>query len=45
MLPNPAKAKVSWELICVPKREGGLGLKRIEDWKGSNFEAHLEFIH
>jgi len=27
-----AKAKVSWEKFCVPKKEGGLGLKRIGAW-------------
>lgn len=32
-----AEAKVSWELVCVPKTEGGLGLKRLETW------AYLEF--
>jgi hypothetical protein len=25
-----AKAKVAWNDICIPKKEGGLGLKRIE---------------
>ena len=23
--------KVSWEHVCLPKQEGGLGLKRVED--------------
>jgi hypothetical protein len=27
-----AKAKVSWEKICVPRKEGGLRLKRIGAW-------------
>jgi hypothetical protein len=25
-----AKAKVSWTDICLPKKEGGLGLKRLD---------------
>jgi hypothetical protein len=25
-------SKVSWEQVCLPK-QGGLGLKRIENWK------------
>lgn len=24
---------MSWEKVCLPKKEGGLGLKRIKDWK------------
>jgi hypothetical protein len=27
-----AKAKVSWEKICVPRKEGGLRLKRMGAW-------------
>lgn len=27
-----AKAKVSWDLVCMLKREGGLGLKKLEVW-------------
>ncbi|XP_059454950.1 uncharacterized protein LOC132185154 [Corylus avellana] len=26
------KLKVSWKLVCAPKTEGGLGLKRLETW-------------
>jgi hypothetical protein len=35
------KAKVSWESICVPKREGGLGLKRLEDWNRAAILKHI----
>ncbi len=24
--------RVAWEKVCLPKKEGGLGLKRVEDW-------------
>jgi hypothetical protein len=36
-----AKAKVSWDLICVPKREGGLGLKRLEEWNRAVILKHI----
>jgi hypothetical protein len=29
---SKAHAKVSWDKICVLKREGGLGIKNIEVW-------------
>jgi len=35
-----AKAKVSWEKICVPKSEGGLGLKRLESWNQAAMLRH-----
>lgn len=25
-------AKVSWDIICTPKKEGGLGLRKLADW-------------
>jgi hypothetical protein len=25
-----AKAKVSWERLCVPKKEGGSGIRRLD---------------
>uniref|UniRef100_A0A2N9FDU8 RNase H type-1 domain-containing protein n=1 Tax=Fagus sylvatica TaxID=28930 RepID=A0A2N9FDU8_FAGSY len=24
--------RVAWDKVCLPDREGGLGLKRVEDW-------------
>lgn len=29
---NAVGAKVSWSLVCKPKSERGLGLKRVADW-------------
>ena len=28
---NPNKAKVSWDEICIPKKEGGLGLRSLRE--------------
>jgi hypothetical protein len=36
-----AKAKVAWEKVCVPKREGGLGLKRLEIWNQAAMLNHI----
>ena len=38
-------AKVAWTQVCLPTKEGGLGLKRVREglkW-GCNNEAHLDF--
>jgi len=35
------KAKVSWKQVCLPKSEGGLGLKRITDWNRSTVTSHI----
>jgi len=36
-----AKAKVSWERVCLPKKEGGLGLKRLYVWNQSAMLKHV----
>lgn len=33
--------KVAWDTICCPKKEGGLGLRRVEEW---NKAAVMKFI-
>jgi hypothetical protein len=33
--------KVSWEQVCLPKQEGGLGLKRVEDWNRAAMMKHI----
>ena len=36
-----AKAKVSWTDVCLPKKENGLGLKRIDVWNHSSMLRHI----
>jgi hypothetical protein len=36
-----AKAKVSWSDLCFPKKEGGLGLKKLEVWNQSSMLRHI----
>ncbi|KAG7600321.1 Reverse transcriptase zinc-binding domain [Arabidopsis suecica] len=38
---NHHKAKVSWSTVCLPRSEGGLGLRRFTDW---NVALSLKFI-
>jgi len=28
---NPSKAKISWDVVCLPIREGGLGLRPLKE--------------
>uniref|UniRef100_A0A251RYM8 Putative reverse transcriptase domain-containing protein n=1 Tax=Helianthus annuus TaxID=4232 RepID=A0A251RYM8_HELAN len=35
------KAKVSWKAVCVPKYEGGLGIRRIGDVNKSLIASHV----
>lgn len=38
---NHHKAKVAWSRVCLPKSEGGLGLRRFSEW---NTSLSLKFI-
>jgi hypothetical protein len=38
---SKAKAKVSWDRLCCPKVEGGLGLKRLEVWNCAAMLNHI----
>nr|GEW68377.1 hypothetical protein [Tanacetum cinerariifolium] len=29
---NKGKAKVAWEVVCLPKKEGGLGIRRLDQF-------------
>ncbi|GKE05253.1 hypothetical protein Tco_1397271 [Tanacetum coccineum] len=35
------KAKVSWEVVCLPKNEGGLGLRRLELFNKALMVTHI----
>ena len=34
-------SKVSWEQVWLPKKEGGLGLKRVENWNKTVMVKHI----
>jgi hypothetical protein len=36
-----ARAKVAWEDVCLPKAEGGLGLRRLEEWNIAAVIRHI----
>jgi hypothetical protein len=36
-----ARAKVAWERVCTPKREGGLGIKKLETWNQASMMVHI----
>jgi len=38
---NSAKAKVAWNDVCFPKKEGGLGLKNLEVWNRISILRHI----
>ncbi|XP_071740858.1 uncharacterized protein [Rutidosis leptorrhynchoides] len=35
------KAKVKWSRICLPKQEGGLGIKRLKEWNVALMASHI----
>ena len=37
-------AKVSWEDVCLPKAEGGLGIKNVEIWNEATISKHIWFL-
>lgn len=39
-----AGAKVSWDILCRPRSEGGLGLRRLEEWSISCISRIIWFL-
>jgi len=40
-----ARARVAWKLLCYPKREGGLGIKKVGRVESCfNYAANLELV-
>ncbi|KAL7197291.1 hypothetical protein ACSBR2_019886 [Camellia fascicularis] len=37
-------AKVAWDQVCAPKREGGLGFKSLEVWNRAAIAKHIWFL-
>ena len=38
---NARRAKVGWKSLCLPKKEGGLGLRRFKDWNDATIMKHI----
>ena len=38
---NAKRAKVRWGFVCLPKEEGGLGLRRVKDSNDANVMKHI----
>ena len=37
----PTGARVAWDRVCLPKEEGGLGIKTLEHWNKAAIVKHL----
>ncbi|GJV69830.1 RNA-directed DNA polymerase, eukaryota, reverse transcriptase zinc-binding domain protein [Tanacetum coccineum] len=35
------KAKVAWEVVCLPKKEGGLGIRRLDHFNKALMVSHI----
>ena len=38
---NARRAKVGLESLCLPREEGGLGLRRVKDWNDATIMKHI----
>ena len=38
---NARRAKVGWKSLCLPKEEGGIGLRRVKDWNDATIMKHI----
>ena len=37
---NTRRAKVEWKTLCLPKEEGGIGLRCVKDWNDATIMKH-----
>ncbi|GJV97940.1 hypothetical protein Tco_1549517 [Tanacetum coccineum] len=38
---SKGKAKVTWEVVCLPKNEGGLGVRRLDHFNSALMVSHI----
>ena len=38
---NARRANVGWKALCLPKEEGGIGLRRVKDWNDAAIMKHI----
>ncbi|GJY29993.1 putative RNA-directed DNA polymerase, eukaryota, reverse transcriptase zinc-binding domain protein [Tanacetum coccineum] len=38
---SKGKAKVAWEVVCLPKNEGGLGVRRLDHFNSALMVSHI----
>nr|GEU65637.1 hypothetical protein [Tanacetum cinerariifolium] len=38
---SSGKAKVAWEVVCLPKKEGGLGIRRLDQFNKALMVSHI----
>lgn len=41
---NHGKAKVPWHVVCLPKSQGGLGVRNLELWNVALMSVHVRNI-
>lgn len=39
--PHKGKSKVAWEVVCLPRQEGGLGIRRLDSFNSALISSHI----
>lgn len=43
---SASRAKVNWDMVCKPRDEGGLGLRKLEQWNKAAIWASIgAYLH